>query len=109
MTLLADLKAVRELISKGWSQKAAARGHGGVVELATSQNATAFCPFGAAMAVCKDSPNDETRGARLWAIRHAIQDACGRGCEAEWNDAPGRTKEQVLEMIGLAINRANNK
>jgi len=89
------LKEAREKIRQGWCQGGPARDHRDATISTGDPNACKWCLFGALMAV-----TDDWDGPRA-AIKEFT------GCSlAEWNDAPGRTKAEVLALLDKAIERA---
>lgn len=94
-------EAERLLIEKGWTQKAGAHdAHGNSVSIG-SPDAACFCLYGAIGAAIggkrpqEDPRMNEACDALDWELR-------GLGYSysfISWNDAPHRTKEEVLALI----------
>ena len=95
--LFEDLKAARELIAKGWTQSMSARDVSGEPVRPTSPRAVCFCTLGALNRATDDELARSDNCMRL--LRIAI------GCLFihEWNDAHGRTQEEVLAAFDKAI------
>ena len=86
---------IRELLSgpEKWTQKALARGASGELEDLYSQSAVQWCLMGA-MARCYPGSADEIRKkvrVRLFGRQY--------GLISRWNDAPGRTFEEVRALV----------
>ena len=102
MKKLELLRAVRAKIEQGWTQRAAARNADGGPVSGNSQDAVCWCMIGAAQAIAPNS--DLQRGAIYTAIYDANKE--NRPLQlgiSDFNDARGRTKEQVLAVIDRAI------
>ena len=111
------LEAARALVASGWCQHApAARGPGSPLTSATDPTARAWSPVGAIMRATADRGAWEggaTPLACLRALRDALPKATAQGsgqaalCAAlaDWNDAEGRTKADVLALFDSAIDR----
>ncbi len=109
MTSISDkLKQARELLAKGWTQHVSARGPDGYAADALDDRAVCWCIYGAISHVANVNTNDEW--SLLWK---PVQDACiaigytdspgTKNGPVKFNDAPGRTKEEVLAMLDCAI------
>lgn len=98
---LSALLAARTLIDvEGWTQEASARRADGTKTDPYDANATCYCAYGALSAVTEDS------GTSLYAFAHAehsLKQFVKRGSYICFNDAPGRTKPQVLKLFDKAI------
>lgn len=101
------LERAKELLNeKGWCQGDLAKGaHGEVVDLLDPQ-AAAFCLVGA----IRCQRDGTSTNARLSAgIYLANVVGCLRGdwlTVPDYNDAPGRTKEEIMEVLTKAIELA---
>ena len=99
------LKEARALVEKGWTQNAEARNKRGAECSKLDRHACAWCITGAMDAV---SYKRFTLASLDWqeAVR-AIRIAINRDVEytflSDWNDAPGRKKEEVLAVFDKAI------
>lgn len=103
MTALTLLKEARAIIDeKGWTQGAYARDDRGAFIDVTSSRAVCFCTLGAlrrAQVDLKDSVSlDSYKTAALWLNEAGVPRGFG-----SWNDAPTRTKVDVLAMFDKAI------
>lgn len=87
------MKAYELLEQKGWCQGYYAHTAEGIRCGEHSRKAASFCLMGALHAT-KDHNNDEFTSAFI-AITHKID---GESI-AQWNDAPGRTKEEVVKLL----------
>ena len=76
------LVAARNLVEAGWCQYALRSGD-------------KYCALGALRA-CADNPYHERYG--LWHMEHIINDYLWN-----WNDAPGRTQAEVVDLFDRAI------
>ncbi len=101
------LERAKELLNeKGWCQGDLAKGaHGEAVDL-LDPHAAAFCLVGAIRCQRETTSMD----ARLSAAIH-LANVVGRLREdwltvPDYNDAPGRTKEEIMEVIAKAIELA---
>lgn len=98
------LREARELIAQGWTQHAFARDAQGEICAASEAVATCWCIRGAVRRVCLTGESSESP---LWGkVLHTLSTTLGRGGLAEWNDAPERTKEEVLSLFDRAIEKA---
>lgn len=105
MTKLELLIKAREKIRQGWTQNVSARNSDNYPVNVDALEAVAWCALGA-----------------IWAVRgtYETQDDAERElCKtidreyaysiAEWNDKPGRTKEEVLDLYDRTINRVRKE
>ena len=96
------LTEARARIARGWTQGANARNAAGGVTLAWAEEAVCWDTMGAV--ACRD--DDWTTAEPAWAaLRAAVG---GETWVAEWNDAPGRTREDVLALYDRAIERSRS-
>lgn len=82
------LRYARTLIEKGWTQGAYAVDENGRAVSENSTYAKSFCAVGACLAAKTSS---------YYLDRLISQDVVA------WNDTPGRTKEEVLDIFDRAI------
>lgn len=85
-------KVERLLVEKGWTQAVMARDSAGYSVSEDDDRATCFCLYGALWRTAQNQ--DGLRNS----VRDALHDATG-GNFVKWNDAPGRTKDEVLALI----------
>jgi hypothetical protein len=86
----------RELIAKGWTQGANARDLQGKIVDESDEAAVCFCVYGAiSRAECCDGYSG--------SARDLFADANGVYLIDAWNDAPERTKPEVLAAFQKAI------
>lgn len=95
----------RARLEKGWCQGASARDENGYTVGANLPVATSFCIFGA---LTYEDRYDGTLDARQ-LVREVLGAKLGDGAIATYNDAPGRTKEEVLALVDKAIALAEEK
>lgn len=92
----------RTKIERGWCQGYSALDANGGLTRAEGPDAVAFCAIGA-------TQNHQHPGEE-WAARHLLRLALGPRCDdggiAGYNDAPGRTKAEVLALFDTAIKLA---
>ena len=89
------LRAVAAQIERGWSQGADARNAQGRAVGLNSGEAQAWSLLGAfALAATDGIPGDHVRRALV-----ALSDVIGIDSLQEWNDAPDRTREEVLSAL----------
>lgn len=104
------LQAVRDLIEKGWMQAAPA----GVFDGAALQpcrssdpRATHFCLEGAINRVCESKLPISLYVFELLSAQIGAYMCLGMNAKTRkitwWNDQPGRTKEQVIELIDKTL------
>ena len=93
------LHAVAAQIARGWSQGADARDADGRAVPLSSDAARAWSPLGAFALLATDGiPTVHVRRALV-----AFADVTGADSLQDWNDAPGRTRAEVLSALGKAI------
>ena len=83
-----------DYIKKGWTQRFCAKDANGNSCSSTDQNAVCWCPLGAIFAAYP--------GIEQISVVDKLQGHLDSGI-MQWNDTPGRTKEEViaaLEAIG---------
>lgn len=91
------LVKARQLLRKGWCQWATARNAGGVWTGVRDCDAVAFCSYGA---ICAVGPNGIGSQPATAAIEATVD-----GEITKFNDAPGRTKRQVIGAFTRTIKR----
>ncbi len=84
------MKAYQLLETKGWTKGASARNKKGLVTPPFSKSATCFCTFGALQVVY---------GPEYLKALTKIEDYLNVPAIATWNDAPERTKEEVIAVL----------
>ena len=95
------LRRTADLISSGWCRGAEARDHSGSPIEPSDPAAISWSLRGALAAVSERPDADEkTLRDALWGISGVIPDAS----LDVWNDAPGRTREDTLQMLNAAEN-----
>lgn len=105
-TALEILEAAKALIeTRGWTQGTYGRDESGA-SVPTSEladRATCFCGWGAVNAAVR---HDGRSGwpSQLWAALRAL-DLSANGHFPDFNDAPGRTVQEVLAVFDAAIAR----
>jgi hypothetical protein len=85
------------LLTKGWTQGVMARNAGGSPTPCQWEDAACFCIMGAISRASEgddDSPGFKAIGAFVGSYRRQI---------AGWNDAPGRTLDEVIAVLNRAI------
>lgn len=102
MEAKAALAAAADLIEEtGWTQHTMARDSEGMSVMPFEPTATCFC---AVAAIWRSTPMDGTslreKGARKQA-RQILEKQIG-GTIAQWNDAEGRTSQQIIETLRAA-------
>jgi hypothetical protein len=97
MSVAVTLAEARKLIAQGWTQGAYKRVVNGV---------ECWCISGA---IDKAAPDDKPNELAFAALFHALGDddlyLSSSSNLTGWNDAPGRTKEDVLALIDRAISK----
>ena len=106
---LALLKGAREaLVNKGWCQRATARDGNGDVVYPLANTATAFCAIGA-IHYAGGKGFDQYSKIAILSRRYLWKAIAARTSSQiieDYNDAPGRTKEEVIEVFDAAIQLA---
>lgn len=106
MTVNAHLAAARARIVQGWCQKAVARNAAGVSVEVNAVDAVSWCIYGALAKADHDvGDHYHHHSVDLMREAHAAldpQDGHAR-LLGLWNDARGRTKEEVLTVFDNAI------
>mgnify|MGYP006288290745 CR=1 FL=1 len=102
MTTLEILKDARELVAQGWCQCAHARSETGrALDIWTKPSGCAYCAEGALiMASCATEDQEEITDA--WNV---LREVVGTKSLYLWNDAPGRTKAEILAAFDEAIEK----
>lgn len=89
-------KASNLLNEKGWTQGAMAKDINGQSVYSESPYAVCYCAAGAIFATV---PPNKSRSELV----NLVRDAVNARSLVEWNDLPGRTKEEVLAAFDKAI------
>lgn len=93
------LQRIRAKVSKYWIKGSYARDVRGNSVASGADSACKWCLVGAVASECS-----EESIATRHALTHAINKIIGTGWSIEaWNDAKGRTKEEVLDVIDKVI------
>jgi len=99
--ILYSLIAAREVIAKkGWTQGYRARDVLGLEAIPDHSNAVCFCVLGAIDHVQGGTVHYWYDEARALSAHLSVDDPAGL---MWWNDAEGRTKEEVLQLYDKAI------
>jgi hypothetical protein len=100
------LRETATLIRRGWCCGADARDCFGIAVAASDPTATAWSLPGA-LAVVSENPEADLGALRdaLWGISGVIPD----WSLDDWNDAPGRSQDQTLEMLAGASTSLNDQ
>jgi hypothetical protein len=94
------LKAARGLVENGWTQRTSARDVIGLAISAESEKACSFCVTGAVWKAAKKL------GVRAIVVIDEMDAYCDRlhgKCAMQYNDDPGRSKGEVLELFDGCI------
>jgi hypothetical protein len=92
----------RELIERGWCQSTPAVSETGRAVEPTSTHARKWSALGALIAAYRSYAPQETVARSAFALaRRAL--AHGAGDLTAWNDAPGRTRKEVLAAFRGAV------
>jgi hypothetical protein len=102
------LLAAADLLERGtWTQGCYARDAAGVAVYYNEDSARSFCLLGAMRLVAEGHPH--YRSARVVLEDHLGVKADGSGpCLGDWNDAPGRTKAEVVAKLREAAEKAES-
>lgn len=101
MSDLEFLTKTREKLASGWCQYKHAQDGNGNVTYPENQRATAWCVSGAVMAA---------GGLVFGSAHNAIRDLLPvDSTVTHWNDQPGRTQTEVLELLDRAIAKARHE
>lgn len=103
-TTVEVLKKARALLEKGWCQGHYAIGESGREVDAMSKSARCFCIDGA---LIRANGTDSEYIATAAIVRAALGKAAFS--PIGWNDAPGRTQSEVLDLMDRAIALASEK
>jgi len=104
-SVVAVLAEARRLISEvGWTQDAMARAAGLLID-PMAPNADCFCSVGAIKRASGDTSDSAIGHHGAW---EALSRTTNSESVMEWNDTPGRTKEEVLAAFDRAIAKASN-
>jgi hypothetical protein len=105
------IKLARELVAQGWTQKAWARDAAGNGVSTFNDKAVSFCAIGAICAASErlypESPPMMYQEARI-ALHNAVYDITkdgGHYSVMEYNDAKGRTREEMVALFDYALTK----
>ena len=108
------LKKTRDLVEQGWCQLKIAKNSVGIEVSVDDPSAVKWCIEGAIARACFERFPGQFGPRQLllcstynYLGRQLLNTGVTRGL-AKWNDANGRTKQQVLEFLDNAINRLTN-
>lgn len=96
MTVLHALKRIRQTLARGWTQQAMARNGFDIPVHAHSHEACKWCIYGAMDKIPMPAGIEGT-------IHSLLIDKINGERISTWNDAPGRTQEQVLDIFDKLI------
>ena len=101
--LLEDLKAARELlVQKGWNQRHIARDAEGKRVDATDPSAVSYCMVGAVGCIAESTGSRPNQ--REMDMTRTLRNHMNSNFVISFNDTPGRTFDEVLEVFDKAIN-----
>lgn len=105
------IEAKRLLETKGWCQGAYAKDINNKVVrgFIGSEKPAAYCPIGA---ICQAQKEDFEIRPEATGFLRKVLDFKGRTSKfdvIDWNDLPGRTKEEVLQAFDKAIELADTQ
>lgn len=95
MSITDDLRQVRQFIAGGWTQGACARNSVDESVSVQSEDAVKFCLQGGCLKVINGDL------AKYGDITHPIFGKVGT--LTDWNDAEGRTQQEVLDLLDSII------
>lgn len=98
-TTVEILREARGYIERGWTQGAFARDGDGHKVAFEHPAAGCFCALGA----IERAEGGDTSYASGQRARFSLRAVIGSNLIGEWNDAPERTKEEVLSAFSRAI------
>jgi hypothetical protein len=108
MTPTTFLKKVRKFIERGWCQGYFALNKEGREVDARSRSACKWCLIGA---ICKTTPDIRFLHIKNIVENELDKDICSRARSQHqnsiegWNDKPGRTQKQVLNLIDRVLKK----
>lgn len=100
--LTALLRKARGYVERGWTREVGARNTLGMETSSTNRYAIRWCTIGA-MERANAGPGEMVSHGRALLLS-LIPDISLAG----WNDAPGRTQQDVLNLFDRAIEKAEN-
>lgn len=104
--MTSELGPAGKLIEQGWTQYVVARDKNGLHVDAHSDNAVCWCIYGAVHKVYinngEKKPDNERPAISYYEACSRLKQALGSTELSVWNDASGRTKEEVLEVFRKA-------
>ena len=107
MTTVELLKSMRSKIASGWTQGCCARNRGGFPVVPYSDDACQWCLIGSMTAEKGSVGQWEARRDAHRILTELIHNRNETLDMAKYNDADGRTREHILELIEEAIQVAN--
>ncbi len=93
----------RKTVENGWIQGALAMDGGGGDTLPTDPKAISWCALGAFQANCVDKDFAPCGGYLYFKAQELFRKVNNIHIISEWNDAEGRTKEEVLQAFDNVI------
>jgi hypothetical protein len=105
------LQRARDLVRKGWSQRADARSAEGVEVRPWHETAVAWSLLGALVAALEERA-DDGRDLPLDDLAAALNELARRIDDdslTNWNDEPARTQDDVINMLEAAATSAAAK
>lgn len=111
VTVVQILEEAREYVASGWNTTSMARDDVQTAVRPQAGTAVCWCAIGSLKRVLSDHKQpvalDEkgSKGRAALEALKAVLPGDFRGNVAKWNDAPGRTQEQVLALFDRAIRR----
>lgn len=95
------LEEAKQLVLVGWCQRTSARDSKGQITSCFSNDAVSFCASGAICRVMEGMIKDSSRryAASLFFGLHDLAKEMGYRHAADFNDAPGRTVEEVAAFF----------
>lgn len=93
------------LLEKGWTQGAYARNTKGIVCFVTDPGAACFCLVGALSVASRGSAYGQLERVNRALRRTLGQMNTGSTFASDYNDARGRTREDVVALIDKTIER----
>ena len=92
-----------DLVEKGWTKGTLARDSAGWPTYPSSNHAVSWCLEGALVAAVHATDTSWDRESTLIELTKNLE---LKGYVSQWNDFPGRTKEQVVALLRDAADRS---